>query len=118
MPIIFLSQCYRNVFPKHLNQGFGTALGLLATRQLMLYLLAALSVVMFLAGCARDTSQLLAEAKQYQTKGDHRAAVVQIKNLLQQQPNNGEARYLLGLSSLALGELPSAEKEFKRAEEL
>src|SRR4051812_14146088 len=65
-----------------------------------------LATVLLVAGCAhKDNSQLLADAKASQAKGDHRTAVVQIKNILQQQPDNGEARYLLGVSSLALGDL-------------
>ena len=39
---------------------------------------------------------LVAEARQYQQKGDNKAAIIQLKNALQKNPDDSEARYLLG----------------------
>jgi len=70
-----------------------------------------------LAACGRgnDPAQLVASAKGYLAKHDHAAAAIQLKNALQQEPTNGEARYLLGVSLNETGDVLSAEKEFRRA---
>src|SRR5690606_16009085 len=61
---------------------------------------------------------LVTSAKQYIAKRDYRASVIQLKNALQQQPDNREARYLLGLSALESGDLVTAEIELKKAADL
>ena len=71
-----------------------------------------------LAGCTREsTSDLIRSAREYQAKGEHQAAIIQLKNALQKQPDSAEARFLLGESSLIIGEPATAEKEFRKAEE-
>jgi putative PEP-CTERM system TPR-repeat lipoprotein len=47
--------------------------------------------------------------------GDYRTAEIHLKNLLQQQPDDGEARGLLGRVSLNAGDLPAAEQNLRRA---
>ncbi|HQR71465.1 MAG TPA: PEP-CTERM system TPR-repeat protein PrsT [Burkholderiaceae bacterium] len=80
---------------------------------------AATAVLLFvfgLTGCRNSSpEQLLQSARAYQAKGDHRAAIIELKNVIQQQPENGEARILLGESALVLGDPAGAEKEFRRA---
>jgi len=72
-----------------------------------------------LAGCKSETpDSLLADAKQFQSKGDKKAARIQLKNLLNTAPDNAEARFLLGKISYELGELQAAEKEVRRAIDL
>ncbi len=73
-----------------------------------------------LSACGRTqtTESLLAEARQYQQKGDLKAAVIQLKNAVEKSPDNGEARLELGNLQLAIGDLPSAEKEFRKARSL
>jgi putative PEP-CTERM system TPR-repeat lipoprotein len=72
--------------------------------------------LLVLAACRNDDpARLLASARAYQAKGDHRAAIIELKNVAQQQPDNGEARLLLGQSSLVVGDAPSAEKELRKA---
>ncbi|HLF09780.1 MAG TPA: XrtA/PEP-CTERM system TPR-repeat protein PrsT, partial [Gammaproteobacteria bacterium] len=51
-------------------------------------------------------------------RGDLRAAVIDLKNVLQQEPENGTARLELGRVSLRLGDLDSAVRELEYAQEL
>jgi len=82
----------------------------------------ALSLVLAiaLAGCGShdDPGTLLASAKKYIAKGDYSASTIQLKNVLQKDPKNAEARYLLGLSLLKNGDASGAEIELNKAVEL
>jgi putative PEP-CTERM system TPR-repeat lipoprotein len=69
-------------------------------------------------GKTQTTESLLAEAQQYQQKGDVKAALIQLKNAVEKSPENGEARIALGNLELAMGDVPSAEKEFRKARSL
>ena len=62
-----------------------------------------------------DAPRLIAEAQAYQKKGDSKAAVIQLKNVLQANPEHTTARALLGDFYLEGGDVPSAEKEYRRA---
>ena len=78
--------------------------------------LLALTATVLLSACGRDDpASLIGSARDYQAKGDHNAAIIQLKNVLQKQPENGEARLMLGRSALILGDAPTAEKEFRKA---
>jgi putative PEP-CTERM system TPR-repeat lipoprotein len=70
-----------------------------------------------LAGCQREqsTASLLAEARQYQQKGDQKAALIQLKNAVANSPQDGEARLALGLHYLDNGDMVSADKELRKA---
>ena len=71
-----------------------------------------------LTACRNEsTGDLIRSARDYQAKGDHQAAIIQLKNAIQKQPDNGEARLLLGRSSLVIGDPATAEKEFRKAAE-
>ncbi|MES2537875.1 MAG: XrtA/PEP-CTERM system TPR-repeat protein PrsT [Pseudomonadota bacterium] len=74
-----------------------------------------LSVV--LAACSKtQTSEgLISEAKAYQQKGDTKAAIIQLKNALQKNPDDAQARFLLGSIYAETGEVQSAEKELRKA---
>jgi len=77
---------------------------------------ALLAVAISLAGCSRDDpTALLASAKKYIGQGDYNASVIQLKNVLQKDPKNAEARYLLGLSLLNNGDPGSAKIELNKA---
>jgi putative PEP-CTERM system TPR-repeat lipoprotein len=78
---------------------------------------AALILILGLPACSKKptTESLLAEAHQYQDKGDYKAAVIQLKNALQINPNNADARYLLGTIYNLSGDAASAEKELRKA---
>jgi putative PEP-CTERM system TPR-repeat lipoprotein len=73
-----------------------------------------------LSGCGKTetTASLLAEAKQYQAKGDNKAALIQLKNAVAKSPEDGEARFALGTFYLDSGDVVSAEKELRKAREL
>jgi len=68
----------------------------------------ALAVVASLCACrGEDPAALMASAKQYMEKREYGASIIQLKNLLQRNPENGEARFLLGVAFLD-GENPAA----------
>jgi putative PEP-CTERM system TPR-repeat lipoprotein len=70
-----------------------------------------------LGGCNRSkpTEQLLTEAKQYQQKGEVKAAMIELKNAVANSPENGEARLALGTLHIETGDAVSAEKELRKA---
>lgn len=78
-----------------------------------------LAVLLFggMAGCSKtaDTKGLISEAKAYQKKGETKAAIIQLKNALQQNPEDREARLLLGQIYSQTGDPQSAEKELRKA---
>jgi putative PEP-CTERM system TPR-repeat lipoprotein len=83
-------------------------------------LAASLTVVFLLggvAGCSKtpDTQALLSEAKAYQKKGESKAAIIQLKNAIQQNPEDRDARLLLGQIYSQTGDAQSAEKELRKA---
>src|SRR5688572_18153420 len=81
---------------------------------------ACLSAVTLLSACTREESSdaLIKSAKTYMAKYDTNAAIIQLKNVLQKEPNHPEARFLLGTASLQNGDAVTAEKELRRAREL
>lgn len=71
-----------------------------------------------LGGCSEKPETLISSAKDYLAKDDHKAAVIQLRNALQQDSENAEARYLLGITVLEARDFLTAEKELRRAYEL
>jgi putative PEP-CTERM system TPR-repeat lipoprotein len=78
----------------------------------------AVAAALLLAGCGDSPEALLSSAKDYMAKNDYKAATIQIKNVLQKQPDSGEARRLLGLALLAGGDASAAEIELSKARDL
>lgn len=75
--------------------------------------------VLFSCGKANLSPQEhLARAKDLQEKHDLQAAVIEIKNALQQDGNNAEARLMLGGLNVDMGNGAAAEKELEKAREL
>jgi putative PEP-CTERM system TPR-repeat lipoprotein len=84
-----------------------------------LHLVVVLSIAtMLVAGCSQSPEALLASAKDYLSKKDNKAAVIQLRNALQKRPDLAEARFLLGKTLLDSGDVPGAEKELRKALEL
>ena len=80
--------------------------------------LSALTLALLVTACGGDKPEtLLASARDYLAKDDAKAAVIQIKNALQQAPESPEARFLLGKALLKSGDPVGAEVELRKAVE-
>lgn len=82
--------------------------------------LSALPLLLALGACNRalPPDELLADARRYREQNDPKAAIIQLKNVVQQQPDHGAARLMLGQVYLDTGDTVSAEKELRRARDL
>ncbi|MGZ3181059.1 MAG: XrtA/PEP-CTERM system TPR-repeat protein PrsT [Telluria sp.] len=80
----------------------------------------AAALAALLAACQHhaDADRLLADARQYQARGEYKSAIIQLKNVLQAEPGHVAARRQLGATYLDQGDAVSAEKELRRALEL
>ncbi|MBI3350039.1 MAG: PEP-CTERM system TPR-repeat protein PrsT [Burkholderiales bacterium] len=76
-------------------------------------------LVAALAACGqRSEKDLLAAAQKRMEQKDAAGAAIELKNLLQQNPDNPQARQLLGKALLDAGDMAGAEIELRRAIEL
>ena len=74
---------------------------------------------LLLAACGGESPEaMLASARGYLAKNDGKAAVIQLKNALQTNPDLAEARFLLGRTLLDGGDLIAADIELRKAKEL
>ncbi|HSW04890.1 XrtA/PEP-CTERM system TPR-repeat protein PrsT [Aquabacterium sp.] len=81
--------------------------------------LATLLLALVLTACGgKSEGELLASAKDYLDKRDAKAAVIQLKNLLEKNPSSAEGRFLLGQALLENGDAAGAEAELRRAVDL
>src|SRR5262249_44049093 len=79
----------------------------------------ALALVAMICACrGDDPAALMASAKQYMEQREFGASIIQLKNLLQKNPDSGEARYLLGVSLLEQGDAVAAQIELDKAVKL
>ena len=76
-----------------------------------------LSVFLLFACSGVDDKQSVLTAKKYIESNQLREAGLELKNALQANPKNAEARYLLGGINLTIGDMASAAKEFRKAKE-
>lgn len=81
-----------------------------------------LSAMLLLAGVlsacgSQDPQALIASAREHMQKNDNAAAIIELKNALQEQNNLPEARLLLGQALLANGDPVGAEAELRKARE-
>ena len=81
--------------------------------------LSALVATLLITGCGGETPEsMVASAKDYLEKNDDKAAVIQLKNALQTNPDLAEARFLLGKAMLESGNPTAADLELRKAAEL
>lgn len=82
----------------------------------------AFSTSLVLPGCDRTSNlteqEHIQRAKDFEDKGDLMEGVIELKNAIQKNPDNAQARLLLGQIYLKLGQGNEAEKEFEWAEKL
>lgn len=79
-------------------------------------LVSAALITTIISGCGGESPEkLIASSKEYLAKNDSKAAVIQLKNALQENPNLPEARYLLGQALLESGDMAGAEVELRKA---
>lgn len=77
-----------------------------------------LALPLIFVACSGDSPEkLLSSAKQHIAQKDAKAAVIQLKNVLQKSPSNAEARSLLGKLLLESGDVVGAEVELSKAME-
>ena len=88
-------------------------------RSLLPTLISTAILTILLGGCGGDSPEsLILSSKGYLAKNDNKAAIIQLKNALQSNPNLAEARFLLGSALLESGDIASAEVELRKALEL
>ena len=79
-----------------------------------------LSLVWLPVACSSSTTdtEYVQRAQDYLDRGELNVARIELKNALQQNRENAQARLLLGELKLKVGNAPAAEKELRRASEL
>lgn len=78
-----------------------------------------LSSALLLAGCFGDSAEALIEkAKEAVNKRDSRAATIYLKNALEKDSQNAEARFMLGRALVDIGDFRGALIELRKASEL
>ncbi|MDC8786187.1 XrtA/PEP-CTERM system TPR-repeat protein PrsT [Roseateles koreensis] len=78
-----------------------------------------LSLPLLFAACSGGSAEsMMSSAKQHISKNEANAAVIELKNVLQKEPSNVEARYLLGKLLLDTGDGAGAEVELTKAQDL
>ena len=92
----------------------------LPLRALVLGCCLGVGVTTGLVSCGDRTTDVehVQRAREYQTKQEWQAGVIELKNALQKNPENRDARLLLGQIYVETGNGAPAEKELQRAQEL
>lgn len=70
------------------------------------------------AGARLSADEHIERAKTFQSQGDQRAGILELKNAVQKEPDNMQARWLLGLASLDVRLGGDAEAQLERAVQL
>lgn len=83
----------------------------------IIHIAMALAIALTLSGCDKhgDSQKAFSAAKQAQAQGNTKVAIIELKNALQKNPDNAEARALLGSIYVQQGDGASAEKELRKA---
>src|SRR5262249_56270593 len=76
--------------------------------------------ILLIAGCDLMLSpdQRVARAESEMARKDYRAAIIELKNALQDEPNHVRARSRLAQAEFHVGDLYGAEQDLKRALQL
>lgn len=74
-------------------------------------------VAVLMLAPSRNAQQYMADAQAFVAKGDLSSALIQLRNAVQREPGNANARYQLAVVSLRANDAVSAEKEIKVAQE-
>lgn len=93
----------------------------MSVKSMSLVVIAACLLMAGLSSCGRtelSDTEYLTRAEDHLSKGELQAAIIELKNALQKNPKNSEARLRLGESYLSIGNGPAAEKELRRAIQL
>ena len=94
----------------------------MSRQPLTLTLSVILATSLILSGCDQfnqySEQELIQRAKDFEDKGDLKGSIIELKNALQKNPNNPQARLLLGQIYLKNGMGHEAEKELSQAEKL
>ena len=77
--------------------------------------ISALFLALMLVACGEKPEAMLNSARDYLAKNDAKAAIIQVKNALQANPELPEARLLLGKALLDTGDAVGAETELRKA---
>ncbi|MFZ5493238.1 MAG: XrtA/PEP-CTERM system TPR-repeat protein PrsT [Pseudomonadota bacterium] len=78
----------------------------------------ALMSLLLVTGCGRfgdSAADHLARAAELRAKGDAQGSLIELKNALQKEPDNAQARLLAGEAYLQQGDMVSAQKELNHA---
>ena len=75
----------------------------------------ALALALPLTGCGKSPEQHFKQAQELLQKSDYKAAVIELKTVLQAQPDNRDARLLLGEVYIKKEAYPDAESELSKA---
>ncbi len=78
----------------------------------------AIAGALLLVACAPKGEELYARAAAAMEQGNVNAAIIDLKNLLQAEPQNAKARALLGRALIASGDIGLGEVEIQKAKDL
>lgn len=79
-------------------------------------LCATVLTALLVVGCGeRSNAELMDAARRYVAKGDVKAAVIELRTLLQRRPQATEARFMLGKLAYEAGDLVAAEDQLRLA---
>jgi cellulose synthase operon protein C len=76
------------------------------------------SLIFVMTGCSSKDEDFVRSGKGFLENNDRSAALVQFKNAAQENPNDPETRYLLGVTLFRLGDPASAAAELQKAQSL
>ena len=82
------------------------------------FVVVAISLSLAACGLATSNEERMADARTSMDDGEYRAAIIQLRNVLVEDPDHLEARLALATVMLGLNDIPTAQKELDRAIEL